>query len=236
MSGVVSAVSSYKISAASSLAIANCWKARASSGSGVTVTVAPTSGNLLVVCVGEYGSTADDSSISDDIDGSTGWTKVVRVARTNYSCVVWYKKNIPSGITAVTFTKSTSSSYYTAIVHEVSGASTSSPFTTGESSSNNGTSTTNPTSGSATTATSNSILFACVSNADPSATSLYTANGTGSTPSSGWAYFNSNSYEVNAVSWEPIAVPSVIVSSTGTYAHGWTTNNYQFAAAIAAFH
>ena len=228
---------SYKAPAVGgSLTVVNAWKNGGNGGSTLTITISPTAGNLLVCGFSEWQSTADNSAMSDDVGGTTGWTKVVRSVSGNVSVVIWYKANVPSGITTLTYTRSTGATYYDGIVHEISGASTSSPFTSGESAANGGTATTNPTTGTATIATANSILFAVISNYDPNNPATFTVNGTGSTPSSGWAYYSSNSSQLNGAGNQPIGVPYVVVSTTGGKAHGWTTGSYQYAAAIAAFH
>ena len=198
--------------------LANAWKNVGNGGSSLSVTVSPSAGSCLALGVAEYQSTADNTSISDNIDGTTGWTKVVRAVNGDGSVVLWYKKNIPSGITSVVLTRSTGASYYNCHIHEITGASTSSPFTSGESSTATG-SGTSANTGTVTTATANSIMVAITTPYDdggnPSTLTLNAAGTSGAT----WSHYNSASKEdngsVNLVSSNPTA----FVSTTGERIH-----------------
>ena len=201
--------------------LANCWKNVGNGGSSLSVTVSPTAGSCLAVGVAEYQSAADNTSISDNVDGTTGWTKAIRAANSDGSVVLWYKKNIPSGVSSVVLTRSTGASYYNCHVIEISGANTSSPFTTGESSSATGSSSTANT-GTVTTATANSILVGITTPSDeginPATLTLNAAGTSGGT----WSHYNSAAKEDNGAVNLVSSAPTASVSATGAKIHYWT--------------
>lgn len=201
-------------------AVANVWKNVGNGGSSLAVTVAPTAGSCLVAAVAEYDSSANDTALADDIGSTTGWTKIARTVTGSFSIVFWYKANIPSGITTVTLTRSTGASYYNAHVYEITGASTSTPFTTGENSSTTGAGSSANT-GTVTTATANSVLIALVTTdggGNPETLTLNAAGTSGGT----WAYFNTASKEDNGAVNLISASPSLTVTSTAARIHYWT--------------
>ena len=200
--------------------LVNAWKNVGNGGSSVSVTVSPSAGSCLAVGVAEYDSTTDNTSISDDIDGTTGWVKVIRIASVSDSVVLWYKANIPAGITAITLTRSTGATYYNCHVHEISGANTTTPFTTGESASASGSGTTANT-GTVTTATANSIMVAITSTDGSGNPESFTLNA-GSTSGGTWSHYNTASKEDNGALNLVSSNPTATVSTTGAKIHYWT--------------
>jgi hypothetical protein len=216
--------------------LANAWKAVGNSGSTLNCTVSPSAGSCLAVAVAEYESTADNTSISDNIGSTSGWTKVIRAVNSLGCVVLWYKANIPSGITTVTLTRSTGATYYNIHVHEITGADTSTPFTSGEYSTATGSGSTGNT-GTVTTATAKSVLVAITTPYDdggnPSTLTLNASGTSGAT----WSHFNSASKEdngsVNLVSSNPTAA----VTTTGARIHHWTfAGSRSWASAMMAIH
>lgn len=218
--------------------IANAWKAVGTTQTRA-VTVAPTAGNFLVVSVSSYGSSSTHANhaVTDNIDGATGWTKVAGV-NGNSSQVrisMWYKSNVPSGVTTVTVDAGASGSYAIGIVHEVANCTT---FTTGEYATytSAAATSTNPQTGGCTIGTAASAMFAILATADSANPANLTVNSTG-TSGGTWALKSStNSQETNAASYYPVSVPSVITTATGTFVHGWTTADKTYACIIGAFH
>lgn len=216
--------------------LANVWKAVGNGGSSLNVTVSPTVGSCLSTGIAEYQSTADNTSISDNVEGTTGWTKVIRSVSGDGSVVLWYKKNIPAGITTITYTRSTGASYYNIHIHEISGASTTAPFTTGESSSASGSSST-ANSGTVTTATANSILVGITSPWDeggnPATLTLNAAGTSGGT----WSHFGTAAKEDNGAANLVSSNPTASVTSTGAKIHYWTfSGSRSWTSAMMAIH
>ncbi|HTA29813.1 MAG TPA: hypothetical protein VK731_04980 [Candidatus Cybelea sp.] len=227
--------------AASGLSVANGWiNASSTSANNVAVTVAPTAGHLLVV--GVASDTAVASSISDNIGSTTGWTSIGNNHTTGGSYAsMWYKKNIPSGMTTITVT-ATGGGFVDACVMEVSGASTTTPFTSGEFATytSGATSTANPQVGPVDNATANSIFFALLTDADGSNPTTMNINGTGTVGT--WnlksiaAGYGGLSQELNCSLYQPLSMTYIIVSSSANHTHGWTTTSSPAAAVIADFH
>lgn len=216
--------------------LANAWKNVGNGGSSLSVTVSPTAGSCLAVAVAEYQSTADNTAISDNIGSTTGWTKVVRAVTGDGSVVLWYKANIPSGITTVTLTRSTGATYYNCHVHEITGANTSTPFTSGESSTATG-SGTSANTGTVTTATANSIMIAITTPYDeggnPATLTLNAAGTSGAT----WSHYNSASKEDNGAANLVSSAPTASVTTTGSRIHYWTfSGSRSWASAMMAIH
>lgn len=216
--------------------LANAWKNVGNGGSSLSVTVSPSPGSCLAVGIAEYQSSADNTSISDNIDGTTGWTKVIRAVNGDGSVVLWYKKNIPSGITSVVLTRSTGASYYNCHVHEITGADTSTPFTSGESSTATGASSSANT-GTVTTATANSIMVAVTSPYDeggnPATLALNAAGTSGAT----WSHYNSAAKEDNGAVNLVSSNPTASVTTTGARIHYWTfSGSRSWASAMMAIH
>lgn len=216
------------------LVIQHAWKGVSGAANNVAVTVAPSAGNLLVVCT--VNDTATISSISDNIGSTTGWAQAVDYHPTGTHIGCWYKKNIPGGITTITVT-ATGGAFITAIIHEVSGASTTAPFTTGEfSTQNNSTPTTNPRTAALVNATPNSIMFAwCADFSQVSNPATLTINGAGTVGAYN-LFSTSNSQELDASANDITSVPNQIVSASASQIHGWTTPNGIGSAVIIAFH
>lgn len=223
-----------KIAAAGgSLAIVRAVRGTAVATS-ATITISPAAANLLVVCVSGYNGSTANHAMSDNIGGATGWVKVggVAAASGDPTCVsMWYKQNIPAGITSLTCTGGTSTLITIGIAHEVSGASTSAAFTGGEVQTNAQTATTTPTSGTVNNGTANSIFFAALTNKDGTNPAKMDCTGTGFS-----VYDVNNSEYLNGASLFAVTVPSGIFSSSASRACTWSTNNFATATVIAAFH
>lgn len=219
---------------AASLAIANAWKGGAN-GTSKAITVSPTAGNLLVVFVAGYQGTNANHAVTDNI-GSGTWTKVNGGdATTNMTGSFWYQKNIPSGITTVTVNSGSGSLVTQGCVHEVSGASTSAPFTGGESNVGATGSTLNPQTGSATNATASSIFFAGLSQGNGGNPVTMTINSTGTVGT--WNQYSASSYDLDGNTYFAFSVTNIVVSSSTAEVHGWAINTTnQQICLIAAFH
>ena len=212
--------------------INNAWKNFTASSPG-TCTVAPTAGHALVVAVMGSDTQTPGSlpSVSDNIDGTTGWNKAT--GRTNslsgYSMVTYlfYKFNIASGVTTITASGSAINNIEI-IVHDVSNISA---FTSTEISNASGTSTTNPQVGAVNNGTANSIYFAAVDNDDSDS---FTINQTGTTGT--WNHFSANSHEDNGT-FTVSSVPNLVVTSSASRGHGWgMAAPHNTAQCLAIFH
>lgn len=226
--------------APSGLTVVQAAKGIQLSGTTVTVSISPTAGNMLVVGAMTYSFSASlVLSCSDNIGGGTGWVSVTQQTFNagGGNTALFYKPNVPSGITTITLTQTNPTAQVEAIVHEVSGASPTTPFTTGEDNSGASTSGTNPQTGSATNATPASILFAFMTTDASVNPANLTINGTGTVGT--WNLFDStNSQELNAATNWPMSMPNQVVSSSAAQAHGWTitSGDAPTAQIIAAFH
>lgn len=213
------------------LTVQNAWKASAA-GQTAVVTVTGTAGRMLVVGVVGFAGSSANHVVSDNIDGTTGWTKV---ASTNgagsINVSMWYKANIPSGVTRITNNVGASATFPTAIVHEVSGGSQ--VFTSGESAGFSGSG--NASTGTANNATAASIFFAFAANVDGGNPATWTLNGSGTVGT--WNLKNStNSQELDGSANTTCSMPNIIVASSTTEKHVWTSNGVDYGAVIAAFH
>lgn len=203
-----------------------------------SATITPASGECLVAWTCEYGASGSlDGTVTDNL-GSSGWTKALSVANTSAGTIglmCWYLPNASTSITSVIFNRSTGSIYATVCVHRVSGISTSTPFTSGESNSSTGTASSCAT-GSATNATTNSIYFAGVVDGSGANPCTLTINNTGSTGT--WSLYNStNSQELNGFDNMAISCPYQIVSSSAARAHSWAFEaSLRYACGIVVFH
>jgi hypothetical protein len=208
--------------------------ATSNSASSVAVPISPAAGNLLVVCIASFQHAA--SGVTDNIGSGTGWINIGSSIAAGDYISMWYKANIPSGITAVTASSSSASSYPTCVVHEVSGASASGPFTTGEYTVlSGGAATTNPIVGPLTNGTARSIMFAALSSSDSANPVTMGINGSGTVGT--WSLFSSaNCQDLDAVDYQPCSVPNIILSSSTSEKHGWKTNKFAACAVMAAFH
>jgi hypothetical protein len=191
----------------------------------------------LIVCFGSADGGHLNHTVSDNIDGVTGWIRLgsgkADGATWDNDISMWYKKNIPSGITTVTCTDSTGG-YVAGIVHEVSGASTTAPFTDGETGVTTGAATTNPQTSAITNATAVSVYFACLGNVDGDNPATMEINGTGSVGT--WVHESANSDNLNGHDYVPVCVVNQVVSSSLERRHGWTTDSLEYATVIGVFH
>lgn len=210
--------------------IVNVWKGTGETDDHIATAVSPSAGNLLVIAMATY--LADVSSVSDNIDGITGWTKINSSASGNGSVVaMWYKENIPTGITTVTAT-AIGGQYVTAIIHEVSGASQTAAYT-GESAVLASIATANPQVGPVTNGTAASIFFAALT--DNGVGNPMTINSTGTVGV--WNLYSPTlSQETDEVNFSIISVPNIVVTSAIAETHGWTTPNADCEAVSACFH
>jgi hypothetical protein len=205
-------------------------KGTGSGSSSCSVTVSPTAGNALIVWLTSTGGNSANYTVSDNIDGTTGWNKIT-FTTTKVAC--FWKTSIPSGITTLTCNAGSGATYATAVSHEVSGL-VSTPFTTGENLGTNSTQTANPVTSSLTNATADSIFFAALSNASGSnpATSTILSTGTVGT----WIEAT-NGANRNGSTSTVLSTVYQIVSTSSARAHGWTTEELSNQAkCIVAFH
>jgi hypothetical protein len=88
----------------------------------VPFTISPTAGNALVVMIAQSTASARTYSVidSDDTDGSE-WTKAVGGSDGSRYTEIWYRANIPAGITSVTVKHNQSSTTFYAEVQEWNG-------------------------------------------------------------------------------------------------------------------
>lgn len=196
-------------------------------GTSTPVTVAPSATHCLAVFIcGNNGSVANHI-VSDNIDGTTGWN-VIRGADTfTGKASMWYKFNIPAGITTITCTGGTSTVDTVGIVHEITGVTA---FTGGESNSSVSSGSNNPQTGTVTNATPVSIYIAGLANMSTGVTTM-TLNGTGTTGV--WAYADAVHSLQNAAGVVTCAsVPYLIVSSSAARGHGWTLTAFPTSADV----
>jgi hypothetical protein len=96
----------------------------AASGGTTTATpsISPTAGNALVVFITQSASGTRTYAPTDNIEGATGWTEAAYL-NSSGTANVWFKANVPAGITTVTITASAAVTF-TAAVAEFSGFGT----------------------------------------------------------------------------------------------------------------
>lgn len=223
---------------AAALVVENAWQGKAIATS-AAITVSPTAGNLLVVAVFAYGGVVSAHTVSDNIDSTTGWTLVAGQDAglgNPVNCSLWYKKNCPAGITAITTSGGVSSVLNLGIAHEVSGASTSAPFTAGQFATvQDVAAATTHTSGNVSNATPASVIFAICTNSvftNPATMTINTAPNTVGT----YNLKNSAAQNLDTSIYMVASMPNQIVAATATQTHEWTTNNAAGVSVIAAFH
>ncbi len=221
------------------MTVVNAWKIESKSGNTGEITLAghgtatgPEAGNLLVV----FGTDISTiSGVSDNIDNTTGWTEVASVSGTSVSETVYYLKNIPSGITSM----ACNGNGPVCLIYEISGASTTVPYTSGESGCQDQTTSTTPATPAITNATANSILVAGAG-VSSETNVAYIVDVSGSNPSYGWALYNATySQEVNLAEYWGNNMPYITVDSSITNAqHVWTITDTpkDVVTCIAAFH
>lgn len=196
------------------------------------VAISPAAGNLLVAAYVVNQTGADVTNVQDNVDGFTGWQKCVSTNYPNVAVGIWYLKNCPAGITSVTLWTSGGHDVIN-IIHEVSGCSTTSPFTIGEVGDSIGTSV-NPLTG-AVSSTPKSICFAAMTGDAPDSPATMGINGA-STVGAWNLTSSSNSQETDGADFQILSVPNIIVSSPASQAHGWTGENVAWGAVMAIFH
>lgn len=204
--------------------IINAWKGGAAATS-VAITVSPTAGNTLAVLVGGYSGAVANLTVTDNIDGSTGWTaNVVRSPDTSTcKATLFMKSNMPAGVTSITCTSGAGSSRTYGIAHELTGALT---FTGGESNSSASGGTNNPQTGTATNATASSIYFAgLIQDA-----TVQTINSTGTTGT--WNLYSTNSEDTVGSPNLCASMPNIVVSSGAARGHGWTLSGFPNSACV----
>jgi hypothetical protein len=206
-----------------------------------TFGAASTAANLLVAAVFSYGGSSTHANHAVTDDHSSTWVKITGVDNTNIPeghVSMWYLKNCAAGISAIQGDGGANGTYCIIIVHEVSGASTTAPFTSGESSAlATPSATANPQTTAVTIATANSILFAALAENNLNNPETMTVNSTGSSGGT-WALKSSTeSQEQNGSAFYPLSVPFVITTGTGSFKHGWTLGGSTHSAMVqAAFH
>lgn len=212
--------------------INNAWKTFNAAGP-LALTVSPTAGHALVVAVAAAQSQTPGAAmaVSDNIDGTTGWTKCT--GRTNaavgYSMTVFIfiKLSVPSGVTTVTATDS-DGSFFEIIAHDVSNIST---FTSSEVNNAELDTGTNPQTGTVNNGTAASIYFAA---AVSDGTGSWVINQTGTTGT--WNHFSANSHEDDGNTKTATSVANIVVSTSTARGHGWTCDTGNEAQCIAVFH
>ncbi len=204
--------------------IVNVWQGL--NAGGTPITVSPSAGNLLVVFVGSLNGSG--FSIVDNI-GSGTWSTIQSGNTGSIIAIMSYQKNIPAGITSVTFS-GTSTVAAVMSIFEISGASTTAPHTNGESAILYPSNSTTQPSPTISAATANSMLIAGITT---NGSSTWIINGPGTVGT--WSNFSSKTFSPNS-SNEVYNVVDCTDSLTGP--HTWTSllNNGQCGIIIAAFH
>lgn len=213
----------------------NAWK-NATVSTTIGVTVSGTATRFLVAGMACFGGAHANHVLSDNIGGTTGWTKVAGLAdggSGEYS--LWYKTNIPAGITTVTTNGGAATVSVIGLVQEVSGVTT---FTGGEVITGTTAAQTTYGPGNVNNATAASVLFGLYGTEDiGSNPATITLNATGTTGT--WVYENNDARELDGVSFIMVAsMPNIVVAATGNKTHVWgNLNNTGYnSAIIAAFH
>lgn len=226
---------SYPPAAGGGIAVANAWK-NAIVDTTVNVTVAPTATNFLCATLTCFGGAHANHAVSDNIGGTTGWVKVVGLADAGsgeYS--LWYKPNVPAGITTVTTNGGAATVSVIGIVQEASGVTT---FTGGEVVSGTTSAQSAYSPGNVNNATADSVLFGLYGTEDiGSNPATITLNSGGTTGT--WSYVNNDCRELDGVSFIMVAsMPAIVVAATGNKTHVWggLNNTGHNTAIIAAFH
>ena len=77
-----------------------------SSGTSAALSLSPTAGHTLIAFLGVSAATTRTFTVSDDVEGTTGWQTAVffQDSGTNRVVAAYYKVAAPSGLTAVTIT------------------------------------------------------------------------------------------------------------------------------------
>lgn len=101
----------------------------------VTISFSPTAGNFLIVTINQRGSGSTRTyTVSDNIDGTTGWETDASInANPDRQVRIYWKKNIPSGITTITITVNTGNLNFDGMISEFSGMGATPVFVMGDS-------------------------------------------------------------------------------------------------------
>lgn len=208
------------------LAVVTCTKIRATSGNSVAGAIAtPATGSLLVTYITSYNGTGASSTASDDINGSH--TTVVSNDRSGIQSAIAYKANVPASATTLTVNGGSGGSGIVGLCYEVSGASTTSPFTSGEVNNATGAATTAPTTGTVTNSVAASIFFAGIDNEDAD-------NPVNLTKDANFTRHASAS-ELDGASYPDAAFDYWIVATSSARGCTWTTDSEAYTVVIAAF-
>lgn len=199
------------------------------SGNGTATTYTP--GNLLILWLAcAFGTGGADHFISDNL-GST-WTNIVFAGGTGGTShgSLWILPNAPAGIVTIDFNTASGADTFI-VLQEILGASTTTPFTTGESNAATG-GTANPVIGPITHATPNSLMVGALCQNG----NTQTINGPGSTGT--WTLFDPVYSQNTNNSQEIGSVPTTVAASAGTldFSCGWNTDAAAWAAVIVAIH
>lgn len=91
--------------------------------SAAAASISPSSGNALIAFLLQDDGDIRTYTITDNIDGATGWSQA-KYYNPGQAAGIWYKVNIPPGITGVTSTVNTGVESHNLIILEVSGFGT----------------------------------------------------------------------------------------------------------------
>jgi hypothetical protein len=194
------------------LAVAQAQSAQGSSGGAATTpALTTTSGNLIVAIITNNAGAWGATPISDS-KGNT-WTQVNLDTTSSPSRIgVYYAKNITGGASHTFSAAAIASIFVSIAIIEISGASATAPFTTGEQALGPRQTTTTYTGTTYTTATANSILIGgCVH--DDSNDAI-----TAGTITPGTYTIPTNGSKPDGTTLEPVAIAYLIVSATTTAA------------------
>lgn len=219
--------------------IINAWKKTGGGAGSGTVTVSPTSGNVLVVGIAMYASTHTNHTVTDNIGSSTGWVKIAgQDSSDSFAQMSFWYKIIGSGVTTISYDGGPGGNYGTCLVQEISGCA-STPFVTGEYAlgSNVGATGLQGT-GSLTPSVAGSLLVAFGAGFDgldinPCQADLNATGTAGGT----WAFYSSTySQELDGADYIPGSMPWLAWSGSGSTKHVWAQDgSVGTAAIIAAF-
>lgn len=184
----------------------------------------PSAGNLVTVSAISYGNGgAIPAADFTDNQGNTYQIAAASLPNSG-SATIAYAANIgsPSGTFTVTWNPTTGASYLVFAITEWSGMATTSLLDGTFVDAASGTA---PTVATGTTTNANDLIIAVGYNDDQSATSTFTKD----------AAFTEEFIEQDATQYIVGEASYRIVSSTGNYSSTWTTSNFPWSAAIAAF-
>lgn len=141
-------------------------------GTSAQVTIpASTAGSLLALVIHIQSTSAVATSVTDDVGGT--WAKAIDLSTTGSYTGIWYRNNVPAGITTVTATESSGVSF-SAVVQEWSGIDTTTPVRA----TNFTTVTASPNVSGTVTATSGDVVIGAISANSSTARTLSSADWT----------------------------------------------------------